>query len=110
MNQPVIAAGFSREPTGLVHVFIDNSNVYIQRKKFVSKKEGLSENLICIDYGRLFKTVLDGYYPVIVGSRPPPDDSLWKILKILDLQLKLTIERALERVVNCRDMVLERRC
>ncbi|GBC54279.2 hypothetical protein RIR_jg40439.t1 [Rhizophagus irregularis DAOM 181602=DAOM 197198] len=53
----------------------------------------------------------------IIGSRPPPDDLLWKILKILDLQLKLTIElgirrkgRALERVVNRRDMVLERRC
>ncbi|CAB4420208.1 unnamed protein product [Rhizophagus irregularis] len=36
--QPVIAAGFSREPTGLVHVFIDNSNVYIQRKNLLAKR------------------------------------------------------------------------
>uniref|UniRef100_U9U2G3 Uncharacterized protein n=1 Tax=Rhizophagus irregularis (strain DAOM 181602 / DAOM 197198 / MUCL 43194) TaxID=747089 RepID=U9U2G3_RHIID len=64
---------------------------------YTEQKEGLSENLICIDYGRLFKTDLDGYYPVIVGSRPPPDDLLWKILKILDLQLKLTIELGIRR-------------
>ena len=92
-KENIFLAGFSREPTGLVHVFIDNSNAYIQGKKFVGKKEGLSENLICIDYGLLFKTVLNGRnyrdHPVIVGSRPLPDDSLWKDLEELGFKVKV---------------------
>ncbi|PKK59879.1 hypothetical protein RhiirC2_275236 [Rhizophagus irregularis] len=40
-----------------------------------------------IDYGYLLKTILGersmGSSPVIVGSRPPPDDTLWDEIKKL---------------------------
>ncbi|GES85428.1 NYN domain-containing protein [Rhizophagus clarus] len=83
--QPV--SDFSKEPTGLVHVFIDNSNVEIEGKKLISKLEKIYENQLHIDYGRLLKTVLNGRQigddPIFVGSRPPPNDSIWRELTSL---------------------------
>ncbi|CAI2194420.1 19341_t:CDS:2, partial [Funneliformis geosporum] len=88
-----LRAGFSREPTGLVHVFIDNSNVEIEGKKFVSNLQAVFENQLCLDYGRLLGLVLNGRQmgedPVIVGSRPPPNDSLWKEIEDLGFQVKV---------------------
>ncbi|GBB84282.1 hypothetical protein RclHR1_01090021 [Rhizophagus clarus] len=81
------ATYFSKEPTGLVHVFIDNSNVEIEGKKLISKLEKIYENQLHIDYGRLLKTVLNGRQigddPIFVGSRPPPNDSIWRELTSL---------------------------
>ncbi|PKY54696.1 hypothetical protein RhiirA4_548349 [Rhizophagus irregularis] len=66
------------------------------------------ENMGIMDYMTKYckacSDVTDIYQPVIaaVGSRPPLDDSLWKILKILDLQLKLTIELGIRRRQTCK--------
>ncbi|RGB29164.1 hypothetical protein C1646_714126 [Rhizophagus diaphanus] len=94
------ASGLSREPTGLVHVFIDNSNVEIEGKKFVSSLQAVCENQLHMDHGRLLGLVLDGRQlgedPVVVGSRPPPNDSLWKEIENLGFMVKV-YDR------NCRD-------
>ncbi|CAG8622680.1 4499_t:CDS:2, partial [Funneliformis mosseae] len=45
----------SREPTGLVHIFIDNSNAEIEGKKMVSTFKNVFEDQLCIDYGRLLR-------------------------------------------------------
>ncbi|PKY47258.1 hypothetical protein RhiirA4_462388 [Rhizophagus irregularis] len=84
---------FSREPTGLVHIFVDNSNIEIEGKKLISALESVYENQLYIDYGRLLKTLLNGRQigddPVIVGSRPPPNDSIWR--KIEDFGYRVTV-------------------
>ncbi|RGB42963.1 hypothetical protein C1646_750336 [Rhizophagus diaphanus] len=56
-EQPV--AGFSKEPTGLMHVFIDNSNVEIEGKKLISKLENVFEDQLWIDYGEIIQKKVD---------------------------------------------------
>ncbi|CAG8515772.1 9003_t:CDS:2 [Paraglomus occultum] len=77
--------------TGLVYVFVDNSNLFIEGKYTVGRIEQAGNfdyqrnsyqlNQLYIDHGRLLSTVLKGRRigsnSVIVGSRPPPNDSLW---------------------------------
>ncbi|KAF0510058.1 nyn domain-containing protein [Gigaspora margarita] len=81
-----------KESNDLVYVFVDNSNIAIEGKYTVGNLEHLGSfdyeknsryfNQLCIDYGRLLKTVQHGHKlgcaPVIVGSRPPPNDSIWR--------------------------------
>ncbi|CAI2197299.1 1585_t:CDS:2, partial [Funneliformis geosporum] len=71
--------------TDSVYIFIDNSNVYVQGKKEIAWREPVKENLVQIDYGKLVETVQDGRHmgavPIVVGSRPPPEDTLWKYLR-----------------------------
>ncbi|CAG8500804.1 2294_t:CDS:10 [Diversispora eburnea] len=76
----------------LVYVFVDNSNVLIEGKyavaelknlsTFDKKRDSLCFNQFRIDHGHLLATIQDdrklGDDPVIVGLRPPPDDSLWR--------------------------------
>ncbi|PKY14961.1 hypothetical protein RhiirB3_510339 [Rhizophagus irregularis] len=85
------ATGFSREPTGLVHIFIDNPNIEIEGKQLISNLENVYEDQLYIDYGRLLKTVLNGRQigdnPVIVGSCPPTNDSIWRELENLGCQV-----------------------
>ena len=70
--------------TGLVHVFINNSNLFHEGINFIIKNEHLNSynNDLSIDYGQLLMTILDGRKlggaPVIVGSCPPLNDALWK--------------------------------
>ncbi|CAG8782839.1 779_t:CDS:2, partial [Dentiscutata erythropus] len=80
-----------RLPTNLVHVFIDNSNIWIEGKYTVGNLERLGTfdfdrnsyyfKQLQIDHGRLLTTVQCerklGGAPFLVGSRPPPNDSLW---------------------------------
>jgi hypothetical protein len=58
-----------------VYIFIDNSNVYIQKKEEISVCESVPENLVRIDYGNLVEMGHNsrhmGAVPVIVGSRSP---------------------------------------
>ncbi|CAG8796709.1 14337_t:CDS:2, partial [Gigaspora margarita] len=81
-----------KESNDLVYVFVDNSNIAIEGKYTVGNLEHLGSfdyernsryfNQLCIDYGRLLKTVQHehklGCAPVIVGSRPPQNDSIWR--------------------------------
>ncbi|CAI2169790.1 19350_t:CDS:2 [Funneliformis geosporum] len=83
----------TRRPTGLVHVFVDNSNTFIEARYTVGELEGYFDHRrnssylqnLHIDYGRLLTTVQNGRKlgasPVIVGSRPPPNDSLWNSIR-----------------------------
>ncbi|CAJ0750514.1 21428_t:CDS:2 [Entrophospora sp. SA101] len=76
--------------TGLVHVYIDNSNVFIEGKFNIGQLEYIFDaekilyhiNQLHIEYGQLLALVQDGHglggAPVLVGSRLPPNDSLWK--------------------------------
>ncbi|CAG8439800.1 16461_t:CDS:2 [Rhizophagus irregularis] len=79
------------EPTGLVHIFIDNPNIEIEGKQLISNLENVYEDQLYIDYGRLLKTVLNGRQigdnPVIVGSCPPTNDSIWRELENLGCQV-----------------------
>ncbi|CAG8650293.1 9413_t:CDS:2, partial [Acaulospora colombiana] len=92
--QPV-AAGTSKSNTGLVSVFADNSNLFIEGKytigqiekagTFDQQRNSFYLNQLHIDHGRLLSTILKGRQmgsnPIIVGSRPPPNDSLWKQIR-----------------------------
>ncbi|CAI2180251.1 13262_t:CDS:2 [Funneliformis geosporum] len=59
-----------------VYVFIENSNTFMKEA---------DERQVQFDYGKLVKTVLNGRPmgadPVIVGSRPLPNDTLWAKLE-----------------------------
>ncbi|CAG8636778.1 7266_t:CDS:2 [Funneliformis caledonium] len=57
-NVRVIVDGDSMEPTGLVHIFIDNYNVAIEGKKMVNEIKDVFEDQLYIDYGRYPRTVL----------------------------------------------------
>jgi len=83
-----------KEPTDLVHIYIDNSNVLIKGRYSVAEAEdtgaysysrGLQFYQLEIEYGQLLELVLRnrkiGGNPVIVGSRPPSNDSLWTKLR-----------------------------
>ncbi|CAG8573142.1 7830_t:CDS:2 [Ambispora gerdemannii] len=76
-------ANTPKSNTGLVYVFVDNSNLFIEGKYTVGRIEradifdyqrnSYQLNQLYIDHGRSD--------PVIVGSRPPPNDSLWDRMK-----------------------------
>src|ERR1700753_577119 len=72
-------------PTDFVFVFIDNTNVCIQGKKRVMRSENILKETISIDHGRLVNFVLGGRKmgddPVIAGSIPEMDDTLYEYLK-----------------------------
>ncbi|CAB4380019.1 unnamed protein product [Rhizophagus irregularis] len=103
----------SKVNTGHVHVFVDNSNLYIEGKYSVGQFENIYDRVkiinedtkveeyqqvyymkyLKIDYGCLLTTILNGRTmggsPIIVGSRPPPNDTLWN--KIKDLGYEVTV-------------------
>ncbi|RIB02810.1 hypothetical protein C2G38_2226807 [Gigaspora rosea] len=81
--------------TGLIYIFIDNLNVFIEGKYAIAELENLGTfdnkrhprcfNQLRIDHGKLLATIQGnrklGDEPVIVGSRPSPNDSLWKSVR-----------------------------
>ncbi|RIA87075.1 hypothetical protein C1645_740379 [Glomus cerebriforme] len=103
----------SKVNTGHVHVFVDNSNLYVEAKYSVGQIEKIYDRVkitnevtkveeyrqvyhmrnLKIDYGCLLTTTLNGRTmgssPIIVGSRPPPNDTLWD--KIKDLGYEVTV-------------------
>lgn len=85
--------GFLREPTGLVHIFIDNSNVEIEGKKLVSNLENVFKDQLFIEYGRLLEIVYSGRTigdnPIIVRSRSPSNDSLQKKIEYLGFRVEV---------------------
>ncbi len=71
-----------------VYVFVDNSNVWIEGKKASgrSRKPPVPSNYYYrIEYGRLLAHVLGtrapGDIPRLYGSEPPPNDSVWDIIR-----------------------------
>jgi uncharacterized LabA/DUF88 family protein len=71
-----------------VHVFVDNSNLWIEGKRASGKrcKPPVPSNyLYRIEYGLLLQHVLQGRglatVPKLYGSEPPPNDSVWKIIR-----------------------------
>jgi len=72
----------------LIHVFVDNSNVWIGGKKLAGRRSRPpvpSNALYRIEYGRLLSHVQGtrplGDVPKLYGSEPPPNDSVWKMIR-----------------------------
>jgi uncharacterized LabA/DUF88 family protein len=79
-----------------VYVFVDNSNVWIEGKK-ISGQQGRppvpSNYRYRIEYGKLLQHVLDGRelvaVPRLYGSEPPPNDSVWNIIRAQGFDVKV---------------------
>jgi len=88
-------------------ILVDNLNVVIDGRKFSAKKRNLSyehDYSWRIDFGALLNKVADGHKivnAILVGSAPPPNDSLWKMAENAGFQVE-THERGPsgENVVN----------
>jgi uncharacterized LabA/DUF88 family protein len=69
-------------------VVVDNSNIFIEGQKHSAKVKGRQngDRSVCdpswrVDFGRLLKCLAGGreiHAAVLVGSRPPANDSVWK--------------------------------
>ncbi|MDR3147313.1 MAG: NYN domain-containing protein [Treponema sp.] len=72
-------------------ILVDNSNVFIEGRKFAARQRGLLKKPMDqydpvdwswrIDFGSLLKQVANGHRiikAILVGSTPPPNDSLWR--------------------------------
>ena len=71
-----------------LYTFFDNSNIWIQGKRVSGTKVSppvRSNARYRIDYGKLLLHVVDGRMPFkeprLYGSEPPPNDSLWTVLR-----------------------------
>ena len=71
-----------------VHVFVDNSNVWIEGKKVAGRLQNPpvpSNYRYRIDYGNLLGVVQDSRpladVPKLYGSEPPPNDSVWRMIE-----------------------------
>ena len=68
-------------------IIVDNSNVWIEGKKFSAREKGIKtgdDPSWRIDFGRLLSTVAEKRMirkAVLVGSRPPKEDSIWNAAK-----------------------------
>lgn len=73
-----------------VVIVVDNSNIFIEGQKFSAKTKGVFMALPTdkepqdpswrIDFGKLLRSVADGRSvanAILVGSRPPANDSVW---------------------------------
>ncbi|MDR3237151.1 MAG: NYN domain-containing protein [Spirochaetia bacterium] len=74
-------------------ILVDNSNVFIEGRKFSSRKKGMSELDWSwrIDFGSLLKEVANDHKiikSILVGSTPPPNDSLWNAAKLQGFEVK----------------------
>jgi hypothetical protein len=70
-------------------ILVDNSNVFIQGRKYSAVQKGVlaplggkqpSDPSWRIDFGGLLTVLADGrdiHAAILVGSRPPPNDSVW---------------------------------
>src|SRR5688572_8025207 len=104
-----------------VHIFIDNSNLFIEGSKLVSRLEKVN---VCdnkkpnfldfyVDHGQLVTTVLHGRRmggAFIVGSVPPANDTLWDRAKSHGCEVQLyrrnasNKERKVDLKLACRAM------
>jgi len=74
-----------------LHLFIDNSNLYIEGQRVAREKFRYDDQLIVrlrISYGNLILKICNErklMETVLVGSRPPTNDSLWRLLKKMNI-------------------------
>ena len=77
-----------------VHLFVDNSNVLLegrrqsqQKKKNAPRLSKFLDDSYHVDWGKFLYLVLDkdqrglANLPILYGSRPPPDDSVWERIR-----------------------------
>jgi hypothetical protein len=78
-----------------LHLFIDNSNLYIEAQRVARQKFFYDDELVIrlrINYGALLERVRDGrtlMETVLVGSKPPESDTLWNRLKTLGIDPRI---------------------
>jgi hypothetical protein len=62
-------------------IFADNSTFLFEAKRTIRACESGYINHLYVDYGRLLKLIQGnrklGGTPILVGSHPPPNDTLW---------------------------------
>ena len=88
------------------YIYVDNSNLYIEGKRVSAVKKGMAMNIYDamnnrildfgynISFGRLHEFVAGRDKTVIAravlfGSRPPPNDSIWKYAERAGFELVL---------------------
>ena len=75
-----------------LHLFIDNSNIFIEAQRVARLKFRYDDELVIrlrISYGALLDEIRQGRSlkeTVLVGSRPPDNDALWGKLKELKVK------------------------
>jgi uncharacterized LabA/DUF88 family protein len=87
-------------------ILVDNSNVFIEGQKLAARKKGMVKApgdirepldwMWRIDFGALLKQVATGHRiinAILVGSTPPPNDSLWKAAESQGFKV-ITYERS----------------
>ena len=78
-----------------LHLFINNSNLFIEAQRVARNKFYYDDELVIrlrINYGSLLEKVSNQrklMETVLVGSRPPQNDSLWKKLEELNIKPKI---------------------
>ena len=90
-------------------IYVDNSNLFIEGKRVAAVKNGLAndinhamnhniqDNSYSIDFGKLYQFLAGANYLDIkrcylLGSRPPPNDTLWDIAERAGFEVKV-VER-----------------
>lgn len=75
-----------------LHLFIDNSNVFIEGQRIARETFHYDDQLVMrfrVKYGGLLEFIRQGRElkeAVLVGSRPPANDALWEQLKKLGVE------------------------
>lgn len=77
-----------------LHIFVDNSNVLIEGRRFSEMKRkgratlgAFKDDTYGVDWGKFLYLLKEkdsrllGEVPVLYGSRPPPDDSVWQRIR-----------------------------
>lgn len=78
-----------------LHLFIDNSNVFIEGQRVARETFRYDDLLVLrfrVSYGGLLEFIRRGRElkeAVLVGSRPPPNDALWNRLKTLGIEPRI---------------------
>jgi uncharacterized LabA/DUF88 family protein len=78
-----------------LHLFIDNSNLFIEAQRVARSTFFYDDELVIrlrISYGGLLDEIRQGRdlkETVLVGSRPPENDSLWNKLKTLQIEPRI---------------------
>ena len=76
-------------------LFIDNSNLFIEMRRVAQLVFNYDDDLlrrVRVDFGRLLDYVRKDRSlkeAVLVGSKPPPNDSLWARLRQLGIELRI---------------------
>ncbi len=80
-------------------ILVDNSNIFIEGQKFSARRNQLAfaqDYAWRIDFGALLREVANGHRiikAILVGSTPPPNDSLWNAARSGGFEVK-TYERS----------------